>query len=85
MTGKLLYAPVEWTTVLTSCYVIIMFLMVERRYWYRRERERFVICQLDPSRGIRRSSIRRQHVALSVGRFYLFDGLSIYYMYIGNT
>ncbi len=36
-----------------------------------RERERFVFRQLDPSRGIRRSSIRRRHVAPSTGRLYL--------------
>ena len=43
-----------------------------------RERERFVFRQLGPSRGIRRSSIRRRHVAPSTGRFYLSSPLGAF-------
>lgn len=37
----------------------------------RREREIVVFCQLNPSRGIMRSSIKRQQVVPSARRFYL--------------
>ena len=51
--------------------VFIFEIYLKFRYTRERERERFVLRQLDPSRGIRRSSIRRRHVAPSTGRLYL--------------
>lgn len=51
----------------TTITMLIIFLHAHRE----REREKIVFRQFSPSRGIRRLSIKRRHVAPSTRRFYL--------------